>query len=237
MRQAVAAHAAGVPNRMHDVIYISEFSRDILTPYFRPQTRWRKVSNGINVTRSPRVPAERNGAFLFVGRLSPEKGAIVFAKAAAVAQAPARIVGDGSESQEIARAYPQAELLGWLPAEGVFAEMERARALVFPSLWYETQGLSVYEALARGVPVIVADGAAARDAVVDGENGLLFRTGDAHDLAAKIAQLADPALVKRMSEAAYARYWSRPTTPETHLEELFAAYGDILRERGAAQTR
>ena len=36
--------------------------------------------------------------------------------------------------------------------------MRAARALVFPSLWVETQGMTALEAMAMGTPVIVADG-------------------------------------------------------------------------------
>jgi glycosyltransferase involved in cell wall biosynthesis len=225
-RQAIAGGAAGLPGR--DVIYLSEFSRRVLAPYFSEQTRWRKVSNGINVAKAPRVAAENNNNFLFLGRLSPEKGAPLFAEAAAKAGVRARIVGDGPERGAIARRWPQTGLPGWMASEQAMAEMANARAFVFPSLWYEVAPLTVQEALARGVPLIAADGGAARDVVADGRNGVLFRSGNAGDLAAKMAQFADSARVKAMSEAAYADYWARPATPERHIEELLAAYESIL---------
>ena len=45
-----------------------------------------------------------------------------------------------------------ARVTGWLAADAVRREVEHARCLVFPSLWYETFGLVVDEAAARGVP-------------------------------------------------------------------------------------
>ncbi len=230
-RQAIAAGAGRVPGGLRDVIYLSEFSRAVLEPYYQPGTRWRKVSNGINVAKSPRIAAEYNEHFFFLGRLSPEKGAPLFAEAAAMAGVKARIIGDGEERESIARRWPQIEMAGWMAPEDAIAQFAEARALIFPSLWYETQGLTVYEALARGVPVIVADGVAAAETVTHNENGLLFRGGDARDLAAKIALLADRARAQAMSETAYARYWARPTTPENHLDELVEAYGAILSEQ------
>jgi glycosyltransferase involved in cell wall biosynthesis len=233
-RQAIAANAGKIPSGLRDVIYLSDFSRAILEPYYGPRTRWRKVSNGINVEKSPRIAAENNEHFLFLGRMSPEKGALLFAEAAAIAGVKARIVGDGDERASIARRWPQVEMPGWMAPADAIAQLTKARALVFPSLWYETQGLTVYEALARGVPVIVADGVAAAEAVTNNQNGLLFRGGDARDLAARIAALSDDARARAMSETAYARYWARPTTPEVHIDELIEAYRAILAEQEIA---
>jgi glycosyltransferase involved in cell wall biosynthesis len=232
-RQSVAQHTAGLPHRLRNLIYISEFSREILAPYFPPDAHWRMVHNPVNVARAPRVKAEHNRDFLFLGRLSPEKGALLFADAAARAGAPARFIGDGEEREAIERRWPQMKLMKWLPPEQAMAQLNEARALVFPSLWYETQGLSVSEALARGVPVIVADGIAARDAVIDGTNGLLFSRGNVSDLAEKIRAFSDSARVRAMSESAYARYWDNPATPDLHLAELLQAYADTLRDHAA----
>jgi glycosyltransferase involved in cell wall biosynthesis len=231
-RQAIAQHGAGVPGRLRHLVYISEFSRGVLQAHLPGDAQWRMVHNPINVVRAPRVRVEENRDFLFLGRLSPEKGALLLAEAGARAGAPVRFVGDGGERAAIEQRWPQSKLMGWMAPDKAMAQLAEARALVFPSLWYETQGLSVYEALARGVPVIVADDIAARDAVIDGVNGLLFRRGDAADLADKIVAFADDARVKAMSEAAHANYWAHPATPELHLDELLAAYSGVLSEHG-----
>ena len=48
--------------------------------------------------------------------------------------------------------------------------------LVAPSVWYETFGFTVLEALSFGVPVIVTDHVGARDVV--GQGGLVIPAGD-----------------------------------------------------------
>ena len=60
-----------------------------------------------------------------------------------------------------------------------------ARALVFPSVWYEGQPLTVYVFLALGAPVIVSDICAGREAVAHGENGFWFRSSDVESLSEK----------------------------------------------------
>jgi uncharacterized protein (TIGR00725 family) len=67
----------------------------------------------------------------------------------------------------------------------------RARALVFPSLWYETLGLSAIEAMANGVPVIVSDRCAASEFVQNGYSGLHFQGGSVESLAQQLRRLRD----------------------------------------------
>jgi glycosyltransferase involved in cell wall biosynthesis len=129
-------------------------------------------------------------------------------------------------------AAPQAELTGWQPAEAVARRLRHARALVFPSLWPETQGMAVSEAAALGVPAIVSDGCAAREAVEDGVTGLLFRSGDAADLRRQIERCRDDALVARMGRAAHARFWADPPTVDAHVRALVALYAQVLEDEG-----
>lgn len=224
-RTALQRAAAGMPSEVRDVIFISELSRSVLLPYFQPTTRWHAVRNPIPLVQAPRVAAEANHDFLFVGRVSTEKGAELFAAAAARAGVNATVAGDGPQLSALRSAYPGLNFLGWLDGAGVQRAMRSARALVFPSLWYETLGMSVQEALASGVPVIVADRTAAREAVVAGENGVLFAHHDMADLAARLGELArDDAAIARMSATAYQRYWADPPTLERHVQTLQDVY-------------
>lgn len=51
--------------------------------------------------------------------------------------------------------------------------MDKTDILVAPSVWYETFGFTVREALSYGVPVLVSDTLGAKDIVRDGENGYI----------------------------------------------------------------
>ena len=106
--------------------------------------------------------------------------------------------------------------------------MRGARALVFPSIWYEGQPLTVFEALALGTPVVVSDICAGREAIVHDHNGLWFRSGDAGDLAQALGRLSDEAIAARMTHDAYASYWARPLTLDRHVESIEAIYSDML---------
>lgn len=207
-------------------IHVSAFSREILegaVPKGKPQT---VVDNPVAVEKGPRVEAERNRPFVFVGRMQPEKGAVLFARAAHAAAVPAVFVGEGPERDAVQAANPDAELAGWLSAAEVQERIAGARAVVFPSLWYETAGLGALEALARGVPVIVSDLCAAAQYVSDGETGRLYPGRDEEALVATLRTHAE-ANVEPMSRAAYERYWVDPFTRDRYLDRLSGLYEDL----------
>ena len=229
IRHAGLAHVARLPELFAHVITISDLQERVVRPLMPEGTRFHRVDNPIAVAREP-LHAGPPGDFLFVGRVSTEKGAPIFAEAARRAGVRAVFVGDGSERDDLSRRYPEAVMLGWRDAGAVQALMRQARALVFPSVWYEGQPLTVYEALACGTPVIVSDACAGREAVVDGQTGFWFRSGHADALAAHLRQLSDDTLAARMGRAAHARYWAAPLSTDAHLDRLGAVYEMVMRE-------
>ena len=91
--------------------------------------------------------------------------------------------------------------------------------MALPSLWYETGGLVVQEALARGVPAIVTTISGAAEVVGDA-HGLLVPPGDVDALANALHRLRDDTLVRRMSEQAYRTMRSGPQRPAAHADGL-----------------
>jgi glycosyltransferase involved in cell wall biosynthesis len=235
IRHGALAHVARLPELFAHVITISDLQESVVRPLLPDGTAFHRVDNPIAVAQAP-VRAGPPGDFLFVGRISTEKGAPVFAEAARRAGVRAVFVGDGPERPDLAARHPEAVMLGWRDAEAVQDLMRRARALVFPSVWYEGQPLTVYEALACGAPVIVSDACAGREAVIDGETGFWFRSGDPDALAAHLRRLSDDGLATRMGRAAHDRYWTAPLSLDSHLDRLQGVYATVMRG-AAARTR
>ena len=217
----------------HDIT-ISDLQARVVGPLLPRGTQFHRVDNPIAVAHRP-MTERAPGDFLFVGRISTEKGAPIFAEAARRAGIRPVFVGDGEQRAELAQRYPEATMLGWRDAAGVQALMGLARALVFPSVWYEGQPLTVHEALALGTPVVVSDACAGREAVVDGETGFLFRSGDPDALAAHLRRLADDAMAARMGRAAHARYWAAPLTLDAHLDRLGGVYDVVMRQAASGR--
>jgi glycosyltransferase involved in cell wall biosynthesis len=228
VRLTVAKHVAHLPEVFADYITISDFQQDIVAPLVPEGARLHRIDNPVSVPDLGPKPDPTAGDIIFVGRLSPEKGAFVFAEAARKAALRPTYVGDGPIAGEIAARYPESRLLGWKDAAGVQAAMRAARALVFPSLWYEGQPLTVLEAKGLGVPVVVSDACAGREEVEDRVTGLWFRSDDSDDLARALMRLRDDATVAAMSKAAYEAYWRDPLTLDRHVGRITALYEELL---------
>jgi glycosyltransferase involved in cell wall biosynthesis len=108
---------------------------------------------------------------------------------------------------------------------------------LFPSHWYETFGLVVCEAAARGVPAIVSDVSAAAERVRDGVTGFVFRSGDVGALSERLLATNDTENLARMGRNAYEAFWSAPPDRESHLTRLLEIYSTVIdakRQRAAA---
>jgi glycosyltransferase involved in cell wall biosynthesis len=233
VRQLITQKIARLEQAFDDFILLSDLQRDMLAPYLPHGARLHRLRNPIEAERlGPREKLGRQGAapgdLLFVGRLSPEKGVMLFAEAARRVGVTPVFIGDGPAAAELAQAYPEARLLGWRSSAEVRAALRGARALVFPSLWAETQGMSALEAMAMGAPAIVSDGCAAREWVENGVSGLWFKSGDAESLAAALREMANDERVASLSRGAYEAYWRDPPTPEAHVADLLAIYHKII---------
>ena len=234
LRLSIADHLAGLPRVFSHYIALSEFQKEIVAPLVPRSATLLRVDNPIAVPDLGPRPHPASGEIIFVGRLSPEKGVFVYAEAARRLGLRPIFVGDGPLAAEIAARYPESRLLGWQDAAGVRASMRAARALVFPSLWYEGQPLTVLEAKGLGLPVIVSDACAARDEVEDGATGLWFKSQDVADLARAMEAMRDDARVIAMSRAAHAAYWRRPPTVERHVARIVGIYSEMLTQHRLA---
>ncbi|SLN64390.1 glycosyltransferase family 4 protein [Roseisalinus antarcticus] len=220
VRGAVGAGPGALPRGLRDIIYISETQRRAMTPWLPEAARLHRVSNPIKAGGAP-VAAGDNRKLVFVGRLSPEKGALMLARAAKAVDLPVLFIGEGPEAEAIRAANPEAEITGWLTHDAVQQRLGEARALVFPSLWYEGQPLVPIEALLRGIPVICGSWSAAAEEVRDGENGLVYAAPTQTALEKALRRL--PALGSFESGDLAAR-----VSPEAHLARLHEVYGTVL---------
>jgi glycosyltransferase involved in cell wall biosynthesis len=224
LRQKVMIQFGGMPNSLKDIIYISETQYRVMQSYLSDEINMHFVPNPIQISKQPQVTARENNIFLFIGRLNPEKGGLLFAKAAKKAGVKAVFVGDGVERQAIENVNPGALVTGWQTPDQVQQWLSKARCLVFPSLWYETFGLVAYEALARGVPVISGAWTAGSEVVKHQINGIIFEQQTENSLKAAIDELKDDHPV--FCNVKYAM--KDIPSPERHLNRLLDVYSTIL---------
>lgn len=132
---------------------------------------------------------ERQDFFLFVGRISQEKGIKILLEATKLYDFKLEIIG-GGEMENLVKEYAQSNsniiFHGFQNQDFISEKMKACKALLFPSIWYEGMPLTLLEAFATGTPVIISDIDNLNEMVQNGYNGLHFRTGNSEDLAEKI---------------------------------------------------
>jgi glycosyltransferase involved in cell wall biosynthesis len=181
----------------------------------------------------PGVGKGEGGYFLYVGRLSIEKGfdTLLAAWEGLDDSFKLKIVGDGPLAHKVKHASqinPSIEWLGIKSSQEVCALMGNAVCLVFPSQWYETFGLVVVEALARGTPVIASRIGGIEEIVEDAKTGLLFTPGDHRDLTIRILWLKrNSQHLSQMRREARSRFLTKYSPPSGY-EGLMAIYKETL---------
>lgn len=116
--------------------------------------------------------------YLFFGRLSPEKGIDVLLRGASLSGAKLSIAGVGPQQDELKSRASQlgvdCEFLGHLDEARLAQEIQRCRAVVVPSIWYENAPLTVLEALKYGKMVVGSRIGGIVELVDEGKTGFLF---------------------------------------------------------------
>ncbi|EEX77199.1 glycosyltransferase, group 1 family protein [Selenomonas sputigena ATCC 35185] len=171
---------------------------------------------------------KENKFFLFLGRLSAEKNPIEFAECVRDLDLPALFVGDGEYLDKVKKTYPQAVFTGWLEKENLYEYIKQARCLVFPSSWYETQGLSVQEMASWGIPAIVSDVCAAKEMIVHGVNGWIYESGNKDSLKKYLLKMTDDLKVRDMGKQSYELVKKIGISEEKYIEELLIFYQKTL---------
>lgn len=233
VRSFAQKYLGQLPRAVKHYITLSENSVRLLRPYLPRDAQFHPLENINEVPHAPLLNVVANKAIVAVGRLDVEKGVESLLAAAALAKVPLTFVGDGP-LRYLVDAAPNCRVTGWVTPDQVMAELEQARCLVFPSLWYETYGLVVTEAAARGIPAIVSTISAASERVRDGVEGWHVAAGDVEALAQALRQVMDNSVVQKAGQAAYDRFWANPPTRVRHTQALLGIYQTVLARHGQA---
>jgi glycosyltransferase involved in cell wall biosynthesis len=171
-----------------------QFYIDKLVEWGWPRERFVHVPNFVD-EEALQPHFEPGRALLYFGRLSAEKGLATLVRAAAIAQVPVRIVGDGplmgALREAATRLGADVSFTGRLDGDALFEEVRQARATVLPAEWYENAPMSILESYALGKPVIGADIGGIPELIEHGVTGWIFPSGSAQDLATVLRAVAD----------------------------------------------
>jgi len=183
----------------------------------------------------PKKPAALNGGnghhpfcIGYVGRLTTEKNVRLFPElerallAAGERNFKFLIVGEGGQQKWLQKHLQSAEIPGVLRGAELAAAYSKMDAFVFPSRT-DTFGLVILEAMASGVPVVLAPEAGERVGIQNGVSGLLTE-----DFTKSVQTLMhDSALRDSMGCAAC--HLAHNNSWDSVFDQLYATYSEGLR--------
>lgn len=155
-----------------------------------------------------RDPIKGQATLLFVGRLQARKRLDNLLRACAGLpahlQPRLQIVGDGPERAALERLadkiYPQAQFLGGIYDQALVDLFLTADLFVLPG----TGGLAVQQAMAYGLPVIVAEGDGTQADLVSAQNGWLIPPNDERALRGALEQaLLEPEALRAKGKISF----------------------------------
>lgn len=177
-------------------------------------------------------PQNRTETFLYVGRLSEEKGIMLLLSAFSSCSYKIKIAGDGPLKDEVVRyaaQYPNIEFVGTLDKVEIFNLLQQSTALVFPSIWFEGMPLTIIEAFACSTPVISSKLGAMETMITNGYNGLHFETNNEIDLKKKLNDWMGFSLEERCQYQANAlQTFNTKYTSDINLEILLQIYAEVI---------
>ncbi|MGV3706113.1 MAG: WecB/TagA/CpsF family glycosyltransferase [Arcticibacter sp.] len=175
---------------------------------------------------------QRESYYLYVGRLSPEKGLPTLLAAFSNTSYKIRIVGDGPLRKNVEQAAKENENITYLGAcsnESIRSLMKSANALIFPSIWFEGMPMTILEAFSTGTFVIGSKLGAMESLIADDYNGYLFTPGDILSLRANIARWESLDSLSRSIRSIHARQtYESHYTPENNLNKLLHIYSSTI---------
>jgi len=194
-------------------IAISDFIEEKIVSAGVEKGRVNVLRHFYQTTDSPPVNAD-SGYYLFLGRLSEEKGIALLLETwnklylRHGSTGPVLcIAGKGPYEKRVCSTCernPLVKYLGFLSADEKRDALANCRAVIAPSLWWEGLGLIAYEAYNASRPVLGSSSGGLKEVILDGITGFLHTPGDIEQLMEHIYRFeASPELARKMGASGH----------------------------------
>jgi glycosyltransferase involved in cell wall biosynthesis len=212
-------------------IALSEFAKGKLVQGGLPAEKIAVKANCLDY--DPGMRPGDGGYFLYVGRLTEEKGIPVLLECWKQGPdlPPLHVAGVGPLENEVRAASGALKNVKWLGAKSsdeVLEIMGRAKALVCPSLWYEGMPRVVIEAMAVGTPVIASSIGTYPEMITPYKTGMLFEVNQPSALLACLREMDDRSDYQEWRKQARNQFLAC-YSPEVNLKALHAIYAQVMR--------
>lgn len=209
-------------------ITLTEFNQQILTSLLPSN----KIYVKPNFTEGPpmfTVSKERR-FFLYASRLDCSKGILflleVFQK---LPDQQLVIIGAGPEKDAVLAYIEKYQLsnilfLGYAEHGETISYLYHAKALIFPSQWYEGFPVIIAESLSVGTPIIGSNLGNTASIIENSKTGLLFQYNNVNDCIQKIHEFSSPSFPYQNMEENCRNTFHTKYSPETNYKQLMEIY-------------
>lgn len=221
------------------VITVSQFLKDCMVKSGYPAESIKVLHlfapDSSDVTAFPNTKVPN---FLFVGRISPQKGLAWLLKSLPKVNVPIHldVVGHGDQESDLRLLAKNlgvdsyVNFHGWINFDQIEKLISSARALVFPSVWHEPAGLVALEAMSHSKAVIASNVGGIPEMVFHNKNGILVEPNNTQELASAIELIAsDELLAQKLGQEGKTLVYKKFSL-ETHLNQLMEIYRQVSYE-------
>ncbi|MBC8388623.1 MAG: glycosyltransferase family 4 protein [Actinobacteria bacterium] len=228
-----------INRKVSSFIAVSEFMYEFFKDYIPKDKPIKVIHNPIDnqvlkLKDDLKTNKYKDFSFLYLGRLSLEKGVDMLLGAIKNVNAKLVIVGDGEmyhyckdRIREIGN--EKIRLLGWQKEGAIANEMKHCNAIILPSRVMESAGMVILEAARYSLPAIVSNHGVLRKLVEDKVNGLLFEPDNVESLIDAMKKaINNPDLVEFMSKKAINIFKKFDFSINSHIDKLEKFYKDTI---------
>lgn len=206
----------------HFICPSKKLKRNIQRTFQFPENKVSYLANFIEVKNYYQIKFSKiqNNQFLFVGRISKEKGVDVAVKAIdllikkeGLKNIKLKIIGSGKEKNRIEKLVKKMDLknnvkfLGRINNDKIDKYYQESIAVLVPSLWFEVFGLVNLEAMRNRTPIIASDIGGISEIVDHNKSGYLFEAGNYEKLSYYMKKLyRNIELSKNLGEEGFKKF-------------------------------
>lgn len=228
----------GTWNKISKFIVLSDFAKSLFIESTFPvsEDKFTVRPNNINVT--PTQPTSGKG-FVYIGRLSEEKGIIPLLQAFSSLPFSLSIYGSGPQQnlvEDFARQYEHIHYAGYQQQKVLTQAINSADALLVPSVCYEGMPMTIIEAYAQGTPVLASNIGILNKMVLPLYTGMHFNPHDQADIERVIQEWANLGEDRKqhIRENCIMEY-QKHYTLQKNMEKLIAIYKEVIQQQGGKQ--
>lgn len=180
---------------------------------------------------------EKGQYFLYVGRISQEKGLdyVIEAFSKLPKEIKFRIVGTGPDKDKLENKVKElninnVEFAGYKSGEDLIKEYQNCIATILPCNWFENFPTTILESFASSKPVIGSNIGGIPETVIPDETGILIEPGNIDDIIGAVKKLySDEDFRKRLSVSCKNK--SQVYSREAYYEAIMKIYEKVSKTR------